>query len=110
MSFLQSERGGVGEREGLGPAQKASERGLALGPMTARGPADPRLLFLSQNNNPLLSKAPTKGPVPTPVGGSLDLAGALIFGGLTCSGCLSSGRGESVSVAGMVGSASGSLG
>ncbi len=35
MSFLQSERGGVGEREGLGPVRKAFECGLALGPMTA---------------------------------------------------------------------------
>lgn len=110
MSFLQSERGGVGEREGLGPAWKASECGLAFGPVAARGPADPGLLFLSQNNNPLSSKAPTKGPVPTPDGGLRDLAGALIFGSLTCSGCLSSWRGESVSVAGMVGSASRSLG
>lgn len=75
MSFLQSECGGVGEREGLGPARKASEHGLALGPVTARGPADPGLLFLSQNNNPLLSKDPTKGPVPTPVGGSPRVAG-----------------------------------
>ncbi len=75
MSFLQSERGGGGEREGLGPARKASESGLALGPVTAWGPADPGLLFLSQNNNPLLSKAPTKGPVPTSVGGSPRVAG-----------------------------------
>ncbi len=35
MLFLQSERGGVGKREGLGPARKAFECGLALGPMTA---------------------------------------------------------------------------
>lgn len=96
----------VWEREGLGPARKASECGLVLRPVTVRGPADPGLPFLSQNNNTLLSKALTKGPVHTPVGGSLDLAGALIFGGLTCS----SGRGESVSMAGMVGSASWSLG
>lgn len=79
MSFLQSERGGVGEREGLGPAWKASECGLAFGPVAARGSADPGLLFLSQNNNPLSSKAPTKGPIPTPVGGCGTWQGPLFL-------------------------------
>lgn len=81
-----------------------------------QGPADPRLLFLTKTIIiPLQVRPLQKGLSPlTFCGpdreGQWGLVGNLIFGSITCSGCLSLGRGESVSMAGMVGSAKRSLG